>query len=68
MNRRFCGRLHKVYRFLRQKEGRARSPEGEKGRTVFLGDRAASGQMTLLGSRDYRLVDAGTSLGRPSLR
>jgi len=57
-----------VDRFLRQKEGRARSPEGEKGRTVFLGDRAASGQMTLLGSRDYRLVDAGTSLGRPSLR
>lgn len=55
-------------RLLRQREGRARSPEREKGRTVFLGDGAASGQMTPLGRRDYRLVDAGTPLGRPSLR
>ena len=63
VKRRFCGRPRQVDRFLRQKAGRARSREPEKGRTVFLGDRAASGQMTPLGHRDYRLADAGTSLG-----
>ena len=61
--RRFCGRLRQVDHFLRQKAGRAWSRKREKGGTILLGDGAASGQMAPLGHRDYRLVDAGTSLG-----